>query len=88
MMTDMQKALLRVQTAGFALDEAVLFLDTHPEDRQALDYYHKILEEYNAAVAMYVNDFGPLEATQVKSRDRWTWVDGCMPWEEECNVEI
>lgn len=88
MMTDKQKALLRIQTAGFALDEAVLFLDTHPENREALDYYHKKIEEYNAAVTMYVTEFGALDATQVKSLDRWTWVDGCMPWEEECNVEI
>ena len=88
MMTDRQKALMRVQTYGFALDEAVLFLDTHPDNKDALDYYHKALSEYNAAVNNYVMNFGPLDATQVKSHDKWTWVDGCNPWEEECNVEI
>lgn len=88
MMTDKQKALLRVQTAGFAVDEAILFLDTHPKNAEALEYYHKKIDEYNAAVAMYVTAFGPLNATQVKSRDNWTWVTGCMPWEEDCNVEI
>ena len=88
MITDRQKALMRVQTYGFALDEAVLFLDTHPKDSEALKYYHKALAEYNAAVNNYVHNFGPLDASQVKSFDKWTWVEGCMPWEEECNVEI
>ena len=87
-MTDKQKALMRVQTNGFALDEAILFLDTHPNDKAVLDYYHKALEEYREAVNRYVEAFGPLDATQVISRERWSWVEGCMPWEAECNVEI
>ena len=87
-MTDKQKALMRVQTNGFALDEAILFLDTHPSDKAVLDYYRKALEEYREAVNRYVEAFGPLDATQVTSRERWSWVEGCMPWEAECNVEI
>ena len=87
-MTDMQKALMRVQTYGFALDEAVLYLDTHEKDKKALDYYHKALAEYDRAVENYVSNFGPLNAMQVRSYDKWTWTDGCMPWEEDCNVEI
>ncbi len=88
MMTDKQKALMRVQTYGFALDEAVLFLDTHPQDKEALSFYHKALNEYNDAVNNYIANFGPLNAMQVKSYDKWTWTEGCMPWEEQCNVEI
>ena len=88
MMTDRQKALMRVQTYGFALDEAILFLDTHTNDKEALAYYHKKLQEYNNAINNYVANFGPLDATQVKSYDKWTWTEGCMPWEVECNVEI
>ena len=88
MMTDKQKALMRVQTYGFALDEAVLFLDTHPDNKDALDYYHKALSEYENAVGNFISNFGPLDITQVKSHDKWTWVEGCMPWEEDCNVEI
>ena len=87
-MTDRQKALMRVQTFGFALDEAVLFLDTHGNNKEALDYYHKALDEYKNAVNNYVLNFGPLDVTQVKDRDRWSWTEGCMPWEADCNVEI
>ncbi len=87
-MNERKKALMRVQTFGFALDEAVLFLDTHPNDAQALEYYHEKLKMYNDAVAFYIKTFGPLEFTQVQKGHGWTWAKDCLPWEDECNVEI
>ena len=87
MMSDRQKALMRVQTYGFALDEAVLFLDTHPNDAKAIKYYHETLAQYNAAVDDFVSKFGPLNVSQVNG-GKWTWATDCMPWEGECNVEI
>ena len=36
-MTEQQKLMEAVYANGFAADEARLFLDTHPEDRQALE---------------------------------------------------
>lgn len=87
-MTDREKALMRVQTLGFAVVEANLFLDTHTGSREALDYYHRVVNEYNEAVNNFITNFGPLDVTQVLSKDSWTWTEGCMPWEGECNVEI
>lgn len=87
-MTEREKAMMRVQTYSFALNEANLFLDTHPDSREALDYYHKTLKEYNDAVQIYITNFGPIDVTQVLSHDTWTWTEGCMPWEGDCNVEI
>lgn len=87
-MTERERALLRVQTLGFAMNEANLFLDTHPTDRDALDYYHKTVADYTDAVQQYITKYGPIDASQVQSRERWTWVDGCMPWEADCNVEL
>ena len=87
-MNDKKKALMRVQTYGFALDEAVLFLDTHPHDEAALNYYHETLRLYNMAVKEYVTKYGPLENTQVQGSKNWTWATDCLPWEAEYNVEI
>ncbi len=87
-MTERDKALMRVQTCGFAVTEAVLFLDTHPTDSAAREYYDKAVKDYNAAVMNYITSFGPLDMTQVQSSGGWSWTEGCMPWEEDCNVEI
>ena len=40
-MTDMASLLREVQMAEFALVEANLFLDTHPTDANALEYFCK-----------------------------------------------
>lgn len=87
-MTEKARALMRVQTLGFALDEAILFLDTHANDKAALDFYTQTLNEYNEAVNAYVRRFGPLNAKQMTNGNSWGWVEGCMPWESECNVEL
>ncbi len=87
-MNDRKKALMRVQTYGFALYETALFLDTHPHDAQALQYYKETLKMYNDAVAHYVQNYGPLDMGQVSGQNGWTWATDCMPWEGECNVEV
>ena len=40
-MTEQQNMMRRLQVQCFVLDDVKLFLDTHPDDRKALEYYHK-----------------------------------------------
>lgn len=70
----------RVQQLSFAKCETELFLDTHPDCRQALDYYHRILAELEAACLEYQANHGPLTADQ-SSTERWDWVDTPWPWQ-------
>ena len=74
--------LYAVQMYGFVLDEARLFLDTHPNNQSALDYYRKYSELYREAVAEYEASCGPLTAnSEVSSAgNSWRWIDGGWPW--------
>ena len=74
--------LRKVQALSFAKVETELYLDTHPESTQALNYYKKILEQLDDAMTEYQNKYGPLFAEGVVS-DRWTWVEGAWPWQLE-----
>ncbi len=79
--------LLRaIQIADFALTEANLFLDSHPDDENALRYYAKYKARLDELMEDYVNRFGPLCAHQYASWDHWKWVDGPFPWALETNV--
>ena len=69
--------LTPVNEAGFALDEVVLFLDTHP-------YYRQAKMRYEQAVSAYENQRGPLMMNHVNDSHYWTWVDGPWPWEGGC----
>ncbi len=80
-MTEQQNMMRRLQVQSFALDDIRLYLDTHPDDQNAMAYYHKYLHLREQTVAEYVKRFGPLNSLQVESDSRWTWVDEPWPWE-------
>jgi len=72
----------RVQTLDFALIETGLFLDSHPDDQAAMEYYHRLRDARTQAVSAYEEAFGPLTQMGVEG-DRWSWVDSPWPWEME-----
>lgn len=75
--------LRQIDEASFAMDDAALFLDTHPQDRNALNYYHYVTAMRRNAVKAYEDQFGPLMIERVNSKDRWTWETEHWPWERE-----
>ena len=84
-MTDNRaKMLRRVQAAHFAAHEAMLFLDTHPHDEEALAYFKRWRDTAAEAAAAYEARFGPLKASSAESC--WDWVNNPWPWEYEANA--
>ncbi len=80
-MSEKDKLFRAIQMYDFALYEIKLYLDTHPNCRKGLDYFHKYNDLKKAAEEEYINLYGPIVSSQVKSRDRWTWVNEPWPWE-------
>jgi spore coat protein JB len=76
-----EKLLQYISEVSFALDDCILFLDTHPNNEEALEYYHKYNEMRNEAREEYENCFGPLTNRGVVSDNMWTWVAEKWPWE-------
>lgn len=72
----------RLQQLDFALWETSLYLDTHPECAQALEYYKKLLAMRNEARKQYVAQNGPLTHCDITG-NRWSWVDDPWPWQNE-----
>ena len=62
------------------LHDLVLFLDTHPENQDALRYYQAVRDMRNQAIAAYESQFGPLRYADVTSSS-WDWVTEKWPWE-------
>lgn len=78
-----REALLRqVQIYDFALNDTALYLNLHPDDRVALDYYNRYKKLHDDAVAQFNQAYGPLARWQVTDK-RWQWVDEPWPWESE-----
>lgn len=68
---------------GFVMTEVLLYLDTHPCDMEALEYYNEMKEKYNEIVEFYEKNCGPLTAFNVSCDSHWSWVSTSMPWEME-----
>ncbi len=81
-MTDKQKSMLAVQQSCFALHEAVLFLDTHPGDKKAMEYFRRMQIRRQNALNDYETKYGPLTAAATKS-EGWNWIDNPWPWQIE-----
>ena len=74
-----RELMRKIQALAFAKTETELYLDCHPDNRQALDYYNKINNELESYILEYSNKFGPIRAEN-SSSEKWNWVDDGWPW--------
>ncbi|MBS5363646.1 MAG: spore coat protein CotJB [Butyribacter sp.] len=73
--------LAYITQVSFAMDDTVLFLDTHPCNKDALCYYNKLKKEREEAVNEYTQKYGPLSKYDVPDSCYWEWVKDPWPWE-------
>lgn len=81
---DCDMLLMQVYKASFAVDDVVLYLDTHPNDKDALNYYHYVKDLRLQALQAYEKECGPLLTDGVMDENYWTWIQDPWPWEGVC----
>ena len=82
MRADINPLLAQIYEIGFAMDDIVLYLDTHPTDQNALTYYQEVKRLQDEAVGYYEATYGPLFYGDVDvSKDGWSWINDPWPWE-------
>ncbi len=73
--------LEEIRALSFVKAELELFLDTHPENTKAIDYYHKTVDALEKLMSEYQNTEAPLRAEGCMSDDYWDWVNMPWPWQ-------
>ena len=58
--------LSRINEVSFAVDDMLLYLDTHPCDRKALEYCDELVKERRKLLQEYAEKFGPLTIVYVE----------------------
>lgn len=78
-----QQLMDTINHSSFAVDDMLLYLDTHPEDQEALSYYQQQLCDRIEAMNEYARLYGPLtkDLTGGSCRDSWKWMMQPWPWE-------
>lgn len=77
--TEKEAKLFNVMQYSFAINDLNLYLDLHPDNREAFNMLKKMIECEKLAKAEYVKEYGPIVITNV-NRECYDWLDS-WPWE-------
>lgn len=73
-----------IHMVSFAVNDINLYLDTHPEDKDALEYFNHYRKLRTQALTEYSEKFGPLTIDTATPEGKWLWATQPMPWEGGC----
>ncbi len=73
--------LVELQALEFVTLELGLYLDTHPDDKEAFDLFRQYAAMEKAAKAAYETRYGPLtKSAAAASGDCYRWLQEPWPW--------
>lgn len=79
-----EELLSLINLVSFAVDEIILYLDTHPYDQDALRYYKENMAYRKEFLTRYTEEYGPLTLDHYSNPDqKWLWETQPFPWETE-----
>ena len=79
--SERRKLMRKLEELSFVLVETHLYLDTHPTNRAALDYYRSARTEYDRLLAEYEMKYAPVVPGVREGECEWSWVRASWPWE-------
>lgn len=84
-MKDRETLLRQLSAAQFAAWEMHIYLDTHPQDRQALQAMQKYRREAQMLQREFEEKYGPITVADTIDDMTFTWINNPWPWEKEAN---
>lgn len=79
--TRYDQLLRQLQAMDFVLIELNLYLDTHPDDVDAIRQFNQQVQERWQIAREFENHYGPLTSIHSYSRYPWQWKDTPWPWQ-------
>ncbi len=70
-----------IMIMSFAVAELGLYLDTHPEDKEALQLHNNYVRLLRDAMAAYEKEIGPITQETVME-GKYSWIKDPWPWDE------
>ena len=73
-----------IRIVDFVLVDLSLYLDTHPFDQEAMEYFNHYVRIKNKMSRDFSMRFFPLTTDQAESKKEWRWGAAPLPWEGAC----
>lgn len=83
-MADNRRELLdEINKFSFAVNDVTLFLNTHPDNQEALEYFEKCNKKRQSALRKYADQYGPLTLDSACTEaECWSWNQSPWPWQK------
>ena len=77
--------LQNINEVSFAVDDILLYLDTHPRDEKALSFFQDASARRIKLMNEYAEKYGPLTIDNAAKSDEnsWKWMEQPFPCESE-----
>ena len=74
-----------IHMVSFTVNDIQLYLDTHPHDKKALEYFNTYSALRRQALEEFAQMFYPLTIDTVTAcTNQWDWACSPLPWEGGC----
>ncbi|MGL4337990.1 MAG: spore coat protein CotJB [Turicibacter sp.] len=74
----------KLQAIGLMAYDLILFLDTHPDNAEALRDYKKISKNYQQLLVEFEKSYGPISHTGIyEETQTYNWTQDPWPWERQ-----
>lgn len=83
-MSNEMQMLKEISMLDFVIVELMLYLDTHPYDRSAMEHFNHYNRIKNRMERDFAIKFYPLTKDMADSDKEWRWGKAPLPWEGGC----
>lgn len=82
--SERQSDLYKLQEMAFAAHDINLYLDTHPNDANAIKLYNEYNKQEKMLNDQYERKYGPVDLSDTEglSMTPWAWIENPWPWNE------
>lgn len=84
MMNQKEQMLHDIGIVDFVLVELTLYLDTHPRDMRAMEYFNHYNKIKKQMMKEFSEKYFPLTKDHAESDNEWRWGMAPLPWEGGC----
>ena len=84
---DRDELLKSLSELDFIAVDLALFLNTHPENKEAIQAYNQVITAADTVRMKYEDAFGPLCSfrSYASNTNHWEWNDNPWPWQADAN---
>lgn len=83
-MGNREQMLKDIGIVDFTVVELALYLDTHPGDRKAMEYFNHYSRIKRQMVKEFSQKYFPITMDMADCNKEWSWGMAPLPWEGVC----